>query len=289
MLLTWLSSWLIVAPLVIQALSIIKPRVDDNTQDNEICLAYDTCSEKGYGYWNKLHTTLYQSQQGQIVDRNDSALFQSHYFTRYYDSEPLERELHQPLRDRDVDPTMPMDTWLSFGLNPMTQKRDKQPAYYNIFDTHNGFIIADNNNHKGDSQKALPWSELMYQTWKHAAQKANQLTGSDHPPGGPISNLRGVVQHFIINKGTQQVLMAAYRAKGWEPGYDGEYQWRKFTEEDAGSKNYFFYALLGTDNVKGTVWLLNDHANEIGRKEISAIYTNWHMGNPDIWYVTESA
>lgn len=283
MLLRWLLSWLVIAPLLIQAFSIIKPRVDGDEQDNEVCLAYNTCSQKGLGYWNKLHTTLYKAQLGQIVDRNDSALFEDHYFTEYRWSYSLDIELQQPLRNRNVDPATEMDTWQSSGLNPITQQRDKWPAYYNIFDTHNGFIIADSNRRAGDSQHALPWSELMYQTWKHAAQKADQLASKDHPPGGPISNLRGVVQHFVVNKGTRLVLTAAYKAKGWEPGYDGEDQWRKFTEQDAGKKDFFFYGLLGTDNVKGTVWLLHDHANEIGRKDISAIWVRWYMGNPDIW------
>ena len=81
------------------------------------------------------------------------------------------------------------------------------------------------------------------------------------------------------------MLTAAYEAKGWQPGYDGAEQWRKFTEEQdgGGGKDYFFYGLLGTENVRGTVWLLRDHANEIGRKDVSAIWVRWYMGNPDIW------
>ena len=289
MLLRWLCSSLFIAPLLIQAHSIIKPRADGEEQDNEICLTYDTCSQKGLGYWNTLHTTLYESQLGQTVDRNDSALFNTHYITEYRDSDPLDPDLQQSLRNRNVDPLTEMDTWQSSGLHPTTLQRDQWPAYYNIFDTHNGYIIADSNRRAGDSQRALPWSELIYQTWPLAAQKATQFASSSksqhHPPGGPISNLRGVVQHFVVNKGTQQVLTAAYEAKGWQPGYDGAEQWRKFTEEQdgGGGKDFFFYGLLGTENVRGTVWLLRDHANEIGRKDVEAIWVRWYMGNPDIW------
>ncbi|KAL8881640.1 MAG: hypothetical protein Q9198_001195 [Flavoplaca austrocitrina] len=259
MLLSSLLSWLVISPLLIEALS-IQPRVGDVLQQDEgICLAYNTCSEKGLGYWNKLHTTLYQSQQGQIID---------------------------PTSDRqEIRPSDSNGHWKIFGFDPISQQRDQTSACYNIFDTHNGLIIAESNRRGGDSQQKLPWSELMYQTWSYAAKNADSLAAANaaHPPGGPISNLRAVVQHFIVNKGTQQVLTAAYNARGWVPGYDGEDQWREFKEEDAGKKNFFFYSLLGTDNVKGTVWLLNDHANEIGRKDISAIHVRWHMGNPDIW------
>ncbi|KAL8991018.1 MAG: hypothetical protein Q9169_007967 [Polycauliona sp. 2 TL-2023] len=281
-----LPSWLIAAPLLVQALSIVKPRVDAViSQDDQVCIAYNTCSEKGLAYWNKLQTTLYQAQQGQIIDRDDSAVFAKHYRTEYYDSSSVELDLQQPLKNRDVDPMTEMDTWRVSGFDTILGRKDKDPAYYNIFDTHNGFIIADSNRRAGDSQQKLQWSELMYQTWVVASQKATQLTSAlpGHQPGGPISNLRGVVQHFIVNKGTQQVLAAAYKANGWEPGYDGEDQWREFREENAGRKNFFFYGILGTDNVKGIVWLLNDHANEFGRKDISAIHVRWHMGNPDIW------
>lgn len=286
MLLRSLLSWLVIAPLLIRALSIIKPRVDGNEQeDDDVCLTYKICSEKGLGYWNKLHTTLFHAQQGQIVDRNDLHLFNNHYFAEYDSSFVADPELLLSLQNRNIDaPNTNMDTWQISGLNPETLQRDVWPAYYNIFDTFNGVIIAEGNQRASDSQKALQWSELMYQTWQLAEQKANALAGKNHPPGGPISNLRSIVQHIIHNKGTQQVMRAAYEANGWVPGYDGPEEWRKWTEQDTATKRFFF-GLLGTDNVKGTVWLLNDHANEIGRKDISAIWTRWHMGNPDIWYV----
>ncbi|KAI4237654.1 MAG: hypothetical protein LQ349_001683 [Xanthoria aureola] len=272
MLLRWLWSWLFIAPLLIHALSIIKPRADGDEQDNEICLAYDTCSKKGLGYWNTLHTTLYKAQLGLTVDRNDSALFNTHYITEYRDSDPLDPDLQQSLQNRNVDPTTEMDTWQSSGLHPSTHQRDQWPAYYNIFDTHNGYIIADSNRRAGDSQQALPWSELIYQTWQLAAQKATQLA------------THGKTQHPQAAPSRISAAWAAYEAKGWQPGYDGAEQWRKFTEEeDGGEKDFFFYGLLGTENVRGTVWLLRDHANEIGRKDVEAIWVRWYMGNPDIW------
>ena len=287
MLLKWLLSWLVIPPLVTQASSIVKPRVDGNVQaDDDVCSEYATCAEKGLEYWNKLHTTLSQAQQGLIIDRNDRQSFQTHYFAKYESSFLADPELQLSLQNRGIDAKVTkMDMWQISGLDPDTLRPDVFPAYHNIFDTHNGIIIAEANQRLGDRQKALPWSELMYQTWQLAEQKANLLASKDHPPGGPISNLRSVVQHIIHNKGTQQVLKAAYEANGWVPGYDGAEQWRKWTEQNT---KHFFFGLLGTDNVKGTVWLLNDHANEIGLKDISAIWTRWYMGNPDIWYVNDS-
>lgn len=40
---------------------------------------------------------------------------------------------------------------------------------------------------------------------------------------------------------------------------------------------------MGTDNVKGVVFLLNDHSVEMGRKIITEVWTRWDTDFPDIW------
>ncbi|KAL8798687.1 MAG: hypothetical protein Q9182_006473 [Xanthomendoza sp. 2 TL-2023] len=280
--LRWPLTLLLLTPFLIQALSFNKPKTDINVQqDDDVCLTFKACSENGYRYWNKLHTTLELSQQGKFVDRNNSELFQEHYFAEYDTTMVADPDLVQSFSKRQLDPSF-LDYWEISGFDPVTLRRDRMPAYYDIFDTHGGVIVAHGNQRRWDSQKAIPWSEIMYQTWQLAEQKANKLGGKNHPHGGPISNLRSVVQHVIHNKGTQAVMKTAYEANGFVPGYDGPEEWRKWTEED---NKHFFFGFLGTDNIKGTIWLLNDHANELGRKQISAIWTRWHLGNPDIWYI----
>ncbi|KAL8859690.1 MAG: hypothetical protein Q9178_003804 [Gyalolechia marmorata] len=109
------------------------------------------------------------------------------------------------------------------------------------------------NNAQNRKENQLQWSEIMYQTWKLAANMP-VAEGEDHSPGGPISNLRAVVQSLVTNAGTLAILRNAYEANDWVPRRDRE--WREWTEP---STRDFFCALLGTDNVKGTVWLLKDH------------------------------
>lgn len=47
-------------------------------------------------------------------------------------------------------------------------------------------------------------------------------------------------------------------------------------------QRFYFYGFLGTDSVKGTVWLLHDRSNEMGKKVITEIWTRF--GNHfDIW------
>lgn len=293
-----LFPWLLITPLFTRALSIANPRaltarVDGNIQaDDEVCITYKDCSQKGVSYRKLLRATL---SQPQIIDRNDRDLFQDHYFAAYDASFTADPDIRQSLTNRGM-PTTNIDSWEIYGLDPKTLARDDSPAYYNLFDTNSGLIVAEGNWRAQDSQRALPWSEIIYQTWQLAAEKADTLfiasqrtqaylegaftAGAGHPPGGPISNLRSVVQHIVKNKGTQEVLKQAYKANGWQPGHDEPEGWRKWTEKETPQ---FFDALLGTDNVKGTVWLLRDHANEIGRKDIEAIWSRWYMRNPDIW------
>ncbi|KAL8777280.1 MAG: hypothetical protein Q9194_002641 [Teloschistes cf. exilis] len=271
---------------LIQGLSIVKPRVDEgigrfdnvNVQTGDVpCTDYESCGVKGLKYWNILTTTLANAKS---IDRDDFEVFEEHYYAHYDATFMADAELLWPMRSRHMDPSK-IDHWEVSGIDPHTMQRDESPSYYNQFDTNQGLLIADGNWRAQDSQKALPWSEIIYYTWNMAADKANSLSSKNHPPGGPISKLQSVVQHIVTNKVTQTVLKAAYEANDWVPGYDGPDEWRKWTEVDTGP---FFFGLLGTDNVKGSVWLLNDHANEIGRKDISAIWSRWHMGNPDLWY-----
>ncbi|KAI4255905.1 MAG: hypothetical protein L6R42_006501 [Xanthoria sp. 1 TBL-2021] len=297
MLLRWLLFCFVFATPLIQALPNLEPRVDQGIaeqgkegckprvdqglfekEDKVKCIDYSTCSIKGKEYWNILQTTL---RQPQMCDRDDLELFEEHYFAEYDTSMMSDPDLRQALENRNIEATR-MDTWEVSGLDPDTLTRDNKPAYYNIFDTQNGIIVAEGNWKFSDSQQVLEWSEIMYQTWRLAEERADILAGQDknHLPGGPISNLRAVVQHIITNEVTRSVMKAAYDANGWVPGYDGPDEWRPWTEQ---TTEPFFFGLMGTDNVKGTVWLLNDHADEIGRKEISVIWTRWHLGNPDIW------
>lgn len=120
----------------------------------------------------------------------------------------------------------------------------------------------------------------MAQAWPVAREWADDWEGKNgRPLGGPISNLQTVIQARVLNDQTQRVIKTIWAAE------EREYNvldptWYKFTFAE---KPNWFYALLGTDNIKGTVWLLNDHAAEIGKKVITEIWIRWRVADPDIW------
>ena len=260
----------------------LPPDSDDELDEEPGCADYSGCGSDGINYWNTLQTTLLNPQ---AVDRSTPpSLFEDHYIADVVPRLTVDADLRQSLRNRDMDISH-IDLWQVSSNNSITKQRDPEPAYNNLFDTDHGFLIAEGNWRAKDSQRKLQWSEAIYQTWKLAEKRANELAvqGKGSPPGGPISNLQSVVRHSITNQGTQSVTRAAYAANDWIPGSDGPEEWRRFTETD---KQFFFFALIGTENVKGLLWLLRDHAVEIGRKEPATIWTRWCSSKPDIWYVT---
>ncbi|KAI4096999.1 MAG: hypothetical protein LQ339_006854 [Xanthoria mediterranea] len=273
MLSRWLIPLLVALSSFVQAFPAINPRappVLENIQEEpDVCPDYKECGEKGQDYWNILQTTLSNPQS---LDRADT----TEHFAKYYAPELAgtfevgfdEPEMAQRMRERGMS-TADMDVWEVNSFDPIRKVRLKQTAYFNAFNTAEGIIVAQGNWRSSDQNKKedqLQWSEIMYQTWKIAAAQAEK----DQLPHGPISNLRAVVQNHVVNHGTLEVVRAAYKENQLEPWEDPH--WRPWTED---SHRSFFLGMLGTDNVKGTVWLLNDHAAGIGRKEISAIHTKW--------------
>ncbi|KAL8675008.1 MAG: hypothetical protein Q9168_000603 [Polycauliona sp. 1 TL-2023] len=254
--LIWLFSWLLFFSVLAQAIPVDQPRVATAPAvvDSDVpCTDYADCSSRGLALLNKLHTTLFQDV---IVDQNKKDLFQEHYTAEFSHLQSPEEKFDLPLRNRGID-IVKMDYWAICPKNPKTGviETPDEPPYLNMFDTKNGIIIADANDRADDTQKTLKWSELMYQTWA--------LTNAT---GGPISNLRSVVQSEVVNDGSKAAFQLAYENNMLLVGGDGDGDWREWNEATHQS---FFYDMLATDNVKGVVWLLIDHAEEIGKKEIT--------------------
>ncbi|KAL8636982.1 MAG: hypothetical protein Q9228_005693 [Teloschistes exilis] len=264
-----------VFPSLIQALTI---RAFEGDVQDPICDDFQTCDAKGLKYWNTLFTTVTQSK---IVDRADGHdTFQQHYFAKpvIYEDDPAFR---QDFESHGIDDGY-FDQWTIDSIDQDTGDANRDDSYTNAINTVDGVLIAIANWKEDDTAETkLPWSELMYNVWKISQLQQNDLHGKDasEPPGGPISNIRLVIQHTITNVETLNVMRTMYTANGYSMN-QGDVTWRHWSEE---TTRYFFYAILGTPNVRGTLWLLNDHAAEIGGKIPKHVYTRWNKANPDIW------
>ncbi|KAL8783700.1 MAG: hypothetical protein Q9213_004439 [Squamulea squamosa] len=254
--------------------------LETNPAPDEItCSDYSTCSSKGLGYWTELQTTLAQPNP---IDRTDGKAI----FDRDYGCEFITLDYNNP----DLQRIFPDLT--AHGINPrwvephaVFSKNTEETAYTNLFQTNKGVILALENYRDADEAKTLQWSELMYQAWPYAQAwdeyRQEQGIYENHPGSGPISSFSTVIQVDVRNEESQAVLRTIWKAVGWEWN-TLDHTWRKFTVEDPATSRWF-YALLGTPNVKGTVYLLKDHAAEIGKKTVTEIWVRWGWVYPDIW------
>ncbi|KAL8770472.1 MAG: hypothetical protein Q9203_003541 [Teloschistes exilis] len=235
--------------------------------DDDVCPDYEICGTRGHRYWQTLQQTIALAQP---VDRTDGPeKFERFYGIEFASFEDPIEQLRQDLIDHGINYDF-LDGFAIFSKDPDTGTETEETAYQNMFQTDKGVIIAVQNFRHADEQKQLSWSELMAQAWPVAREWADDWEGENgRPLGGLISNIQTVIQARVLNDQTQRVVKTIWAAE------EREYNvldptWYKFTLAE---KPNWFYALLGTDNIRGTVWLLNDDAAEIGKKGARAAST----------------
>ena len=110
----------------------------------------------------------------------------------------------------------------------------------------------------------LTWSEFIFQQMKEFSE--------DQTAPYDIKNLKFIVRYQVSSPATITALKAAYQANKLD--YAGG-QKGKFSKDaaDGTPEKQAYNALSLTDNVKGVNWLLADHHNEMGNKQIVAIHT----------------
>lgn len=250
-----------VAPSVPTATVPATKGVGNYQENDDPCQQYSLCGSKGHQNWQTLLATV---KSPDPVDKTDGpSKYVEFYNAMQVDREDSGQEVAQDLLTRGLSPLHEYQKWVcvprqfSNGPDGEDEEEDEDWPYQNLFNAKDGVIIAAYNWRAEDTQKKLQWSELVFQTYLKTLE-----------PGQSVSALQSVIQVDIVNPGTFRIVKQAYESEGIDPFNDN--QWRKWTLRD---QPYFFYGLLGTDNVKGTVWLLNDHAAELGKKVITQIWT----------------
>ncbi|KAL8805362.1 MAG: hypothetical protein Q9223_005286 [Gallowayella weberi] len=258
-----------------------KPGPEGEQQlDDYVCTNYNTCANKGKQYWDALKDKVSQAIPHDRADTTN--IFSAHYGVEFASLDQPIQGIRQDLIDHGFEYKY-TEAMACYGKDPHSGAEDEETAYMNMFSTFKGLLIAESNNRDDDSQNKLPWSELIYHTWNFAAAYADDCKDDNipagHPGGGPISTLNTVVQYRVVNDRSKAVIETVFLKAGF-PVNEADPTWRRFTEAETPE---WFFALLGTDNVKGTVWLLHDHAGEIGKKVVTEIWVRWKKADPDIW------
>ncbi|KAI4238271.1 MAG: hypothetical protein LQ349_001218 [Xanthoria aureola] len=227
------------------------------------CQQYSLCGSKGLQYWRDLIATLASPFPADKDD--DFHIYKDWYHCTLEDRAGAGQEVEHDLTGRGLSSIDDYKMWHVSSLHSKNGNADRETSYENLFNTHDGVIIATYNWRPLDSQKKLQWSDIVYHTYRLNLEA-----------GQSMQSLQAVIQADITNPGTFRILQSAYKARGLDATYDRK--WRRWTLADYP----FFFWFLGTDNVKGTLFLLKDHASAVGRKLITEI---WTRADPsvDIW------
>lgn len=191
-------------------------------------------------------------------------------FNRYYGTDMIDTDETQDYLKDDMaqNGLSPLKTYLRHAIWSKASPDgpdDPRNAYQFSINEKDGVIISHWSNRNDDSQKRLPWSELIY-----------QAVSRDY---GNIS-LRWIILHNILNPGTNDLIREIARTNHADERQ--ETTWRTWTVTDP-----YFISLLGTDAVQQVVWMLNDHSVALGRLTITEILTHGQWldegRDSDIW------
>jgi hypothetical protein len=123
-------------------------------------------------------------------------------------------------------------------------------------------MIADYSMADKDNTKTLRWSEIAFQRRKA------------YPAGTDMTKLESIVRIEVNNAGTLNTARQAFSELG-KTFADGEEKLILHANAAAGSaEKAAFDAMLRTDNVRGVNWMLGDHHQAFGDKQITTL-TIW--------------
>ncbi|KAL8812123.1 MAG: hypothetical protein Q9223_001181 [Gallowayella weberi] len=239
---------------------------------SESCVSWETCSTLGIVLWRKLQLTISRRSP---QDRTDGKPI----FDKYYETDivPLANygaTIRSDLQRHGIE-LQRMTLYATTSWNPTTGEKPFESAYGNIIDVDQGVIIGIQNDNALDDEKKLNLSEILYQTWRRAMRSRADKD---------LSRLRYSIQPRVDNNAAQNLITMAYKDFGYPPvgrEQKGDAVWRNWTAKDTPK---WFFAFLGTDNCKTTMFLLDQHAAEVGKKVVTEIWTRWEKGGlPDIW------
>ena len=191
-----------------------------------------------------------------------------------YEEEPVGGELKEPVsqssgsqeKDPFKDPAISLNisqNWVQLTMyDPNFQRNDKSTfkkiVTQNSYSKTQKAIIVQGSYSANDQNKGahrLYWSDLTFQRWKEVA-------------GDDVKELRFVARTHIINQGTIAVVKQAYEEVGI-----GRTIHHAFSPSASNEKEkWAYFALSGTDQVKGIFNMLADHHQAFGNLTVVKIH-----------------
>jgi hypothetical protein len=125
-------------------------------------------------------------------------------------------------------------------------------------------LIAAYNHADNDNAKTLQWSEVAFQRYQEACTEDSE----------DVSKLESILRIAVGNQHTINTLEKVYESLGKEFGDDGEKVILHANAAAGSAEKAAFDAMLRTDNIRGTNWMLTDHHQALGNKKITTL-TIW--------------
>ncbi|KAK4692129.1 hypothetical protein P7C71_g5013, partial [Lecanoromycetidae sp. Uapishka_2] len=226
---------------------------------------FNRLKAKGTDYWKALEA---RRQDKCPVDvPKDQAKFDKYWVERFaVNAPPALVPQFVPRKVNNGQP-LPQNAFLGVEYRSKTNGVADKTAYDNLHAPQlsgpsmgsGGVIIAANNDAREDKSPAsdkLRYSEIVF--WEYS------MTANTPAQSAKVSNLNWVFRSNIINTDTTNLILEIHKRRAHK---DVEQQWTMDDDPDA------FIALIGCDNVKSIVWMLNDHVNAFIRKGIPSIWT----------------
>ncbi|KAL8710141.1 MAG: hypothetical protein Q9220_005224 [cf. Caloplaca sp. 1 TL-2023] len=220
------------------------------------CYIYSACGLYGISLWRSLQLALANPA---TTDPDNDA---NRIFDKYYDYAEIERDL--PFDGLEADmrahALSPLNTYhyvAILSLQSANGPPDPTDAYTIALNANDGVIVAHYSNIAADSQKRLPWSELVWRAYSGYVG-LDALTEFTH--------LQYIIIHDIKNTGTKTLIAEIAFANDIDPAKNGG--WNVWKRSDP-----YFISLLGTDSLQEVVKFLTGHAVELGRRQIVEVWT----------------
>ena len=265
-------------------------QIESHAAQVKIKTIIEDITRKGMGYWDRLQLSLQGGLRRSYLEERRWR------FTEYYKtSGPDWNGVPYTLRDElNVHGLGFQGLYQTWDVTTKTSDVDLisgvglEVPYSTAYNPSQGVMIVKTAFKSFDDVQKLYHSDILYQTLAQRVipknqLRQNQLSGTRFQP----QKLKTIIRHHIVNPGTLAVILMAY-SEVFRMDPDAALQdttWRTWTLGDPSEK--WFYALCGTDNVKGVLHLLTDYVVELNWKTIKEIRTRNGLVT-DIWITLEN-
>ena len=246
--------------------------------------SYDACLGKGRKNWNDLQSLLRSTSPPPSRDAARQN-FNEYYLAFGPDWSKAPRKLKRALALAGVTDERLFQSWEVDSRKARNSDASATilPPYETLYVPSKGVLIVDMALKEQDVQRRLFHSDILYLTLEQRVIPANMLRSNmESPTPFQVRKLSVIIHNYVVNFITKRTILHAYaKHLGMtEAQMRSDEVWRQWSPD--GPYPEAFLALCGTDNVKGTLYMLKDYRSELGRKTVRDIWTRGDS-QPDIW------